>query len=250
MKPILFQSFKYRRVTEMIEDSIKNLILTGVLKPGDKLPTEKELSKQFGVSIVTVREALRGLELYGIIKKKRGKVGGVFVSEFDKDIVKNALTVAFSSMQLSAQDIHEVGRPLQLCCARLAASRIKEEELEQIKKNISDCEKRIEKKSNNFNEKDFFFIEGKNGDFHRLISVATYNPFLILTVDYVEDYVQSYKKGILIPDINYIIQQVRDHAAILHHIINRDEDAAEKAMLSHIEWVSSYLLNLRNAKNN
>ncbi len=248
MKTILFQSLKYKRVTEIIEDSIRNLILTGALKPGDKLPTEKELSRQFNVSIVTVREALRGLELYGIIKKKRGKDGGVFVSEFDKDVVKKALTVAFSSMQLSAQDIHEVGRPLQMCCVRLAASRINEEELKQINDNIKDCEKRIEKKRYNFNEKDFFYIERKNGDFHRLISLATHNPFLILTVDFVEDYIQSYKENTLNPDIDYSIQQVKDHSVIYNHVMNRDEDSAERAMLSHIEWAANYLLNIRNVK--
>ena len=91
----------------MIEDSIKDLVLTGQLKPGDKLPTEKELGVKFGVSLVTVREALRGLEAFGVIEKKRGRDGGVFISS-NGNSVKDVVFTFLTSRKFSAKDVSEV----------------------------------------------------------------------------------------------------------------------------------------------
>ena len=82
-----FQPIKVERVSEVIENRIKALILGGEIKPGDRLPTEKELSTQFGVSLVTVREALRGLETFGVIRKQRGRGGGIVVTEIESNSV-------------------------------------------------------------------------------------------------------------------------------------------------------------------
>ncbi len=56
-EPVKFQRLKIRRLSEIVEGYIKDMILSGELKPGQKLPPEKEMSKQFGVSSVTIREA-------------------------------------------------------------------------------------------------------------------------------------------------------------------------------------------------
>lgn len=77
MKKIEFESLKIKRATDIIENRISNMIIKGIIKPGEKLPTEKELSEQFDVSIVTVREALRGLEVAGLIEKKRKRWGNI-----------------------------------------------------------------------------------------------------------------------------------------------------------------------------
>jgi DNA-binding FadR family transcriptional regulator len=101
-----------RRLSSIIEESIKDLVLTGQLKPGDKLPTEKELSSKFGVSIVTVREALRGLEAFGVIEKKRGRDGGVFISS-NGNTVKDVVYTFLTSKNFSAKDVNEVRGVLQ-----------------------------------------------------------------------------------------------------------------------------------------
>ena len=88
MRNFNFRPVKIRRLSETIETSIKDSILAGDLEVGSKLPTEKEISRQFGVSIVTLREALRGLEAYGVIEKKRGKDGGIFVAQNQRDYAR------------------------------------------------------------------------------------------------------------------------------------------------------------------
>lgn len=79
----MFNNIKQKRVFEQIVDEIKNAIETDKLKPGDKLPPEMELAKIFGVSRVTVREALRILELSGIILIRQGTKGGAFIKKMD-----------------------------------------------------------------------------------------------------------------------------------------------------------------------
>ena len=88
MGAISFSPLEIKRLSEVIEDRIKERILCGELKPGDRLPTEKALAKQFGVSSVTIREALRGLQAFGFIGKKKGRGGGIFVTHVNIDSLK------------------------------------------------------------------------------------------------------------------------------------------------------------------
>ncbi|MFC1901425.1 FadR/GntR family transcriptional regulator [Chloroflexota bacterium] len=241
MSEVKFQPLKVRRLSEIIEESIKDLILDGQLKPGSKLPTEKEISRQFSVSIVTVREALRGLEAYGIIQKKRGKDGGIFVTELDIGTVKSAMYRFLTSARFSAKDVSEVRRIVQPATVKIAASQITPEELKALEKNIKYCEKKIERTKKNFSENDFFEIEERNVEFHRLIGEATHNPVLALTVDYVEDFLLSFKKSALNPDIQFSLRTIRDHRTIYGDLQKGDAQAAEKDMLKHIGFVEDCL---------
>jgi GntR family transcriptional repressor for pyruvate dehydrogenase complex len=87
LKNVWLQPIQVERVSEVIENRIKVLILDGEIKPGDRSLTEKELSTQFGVSVVTVREALGGLETFGVIRKQRGRGGGIVVTEIESNSV-------------------------------------------------------------------------------------------------------------------------------------------------------------------
>jgi GntR family transcriptional repressor for pyruvate dehydrogenase complex len=75
----MFTQLKERRLFERIVDRIKEAVLSGTLKPGDKLPAEYELAHVFGVSRSAVREAMRILELSGLISIKKGNQGGCFI---------------------------------------------------------------------------------------------------------------------------------------------------------------------------
>ncbi len=76
-----FHSLQTVRVSDGIARQIREVIFAGKLKPGDKLPTERELVEQFHSSRASVREAVRSLEHLGLIKIKRGAGGGTYVSE-------------------------------------------------------------------------------------------------------------------------------------------------------------------------
>ena len=90
MKKIEFKAFRGHRATGIVESRISNMTIKGATGPGEKLPTERELSEKFDVSIVITREALRGLQVAGLIQKKRGKNGCIFATEINNDSMRMA----------------------------------------------------------------------------------------------------------------------------------------------------------------
>lgn len=235
------QPLKIRRLSSIIEESIKELVLTSQLKPGDRLPTEKELSAKFGVSIVTVREALRGLETFGVIEKKRGRDGGNFISS-NGNTVKDVVYTFLTSRKFSARDVNEVRWVLQPYSAKLAASRISPELVKALEDNIDYCEKLLRKAGSTITEKEFFDIEERNVEFHRLLGEATGNPILSLTVDYVEDFLMTYKKTVLTPDFGLSQKTVSEHGNILDFIKKGNVEETENAMVHHLKNIEDYLV--------
>src|SRR4030042_3412470 len=89
-----FMPLKSKKIFEQISDQVRRLIFSGVLKPGDKLASEKELANQFQIGRSTVREALRTLEQAGLIYVKQGSDGGTFI----KAIASTVISRSFSDM--------------------------------------------------------------------------------------------------------------------------------------------------------
>jgi len=213
MGKVYFKPLPIRRLSELIEESIRELIARGELEPGSRLPSEKDIGKQFGVSVVTVREALRGLEAFGIIQKKRGRDGGVFVADSSRHWAAKTIYSLLISKKISARHVGEVRKIIQPACAKIAASRISPQELESPHENIKYCENRLRKqKSDSISESAFFHIEERNVEFHRLIAEATYNPVLALTADYVEDFLLSAKKPFLFLISDLLLRRLRNTA--------------------------------------
>jgi len=239
MARISFSPVGIRRLSEIVEHRIKDSILKGEIKPGQRLPAEKALAKQFGVSIVTAREALRALEIVGYVERKRGKGGGILVKEPGSDPVKMALYEFLSSKKFTLRDLCELRKIIEPPAARLATSQITSHEVAALEKNIKYCESKIKKAEQTFSEKEFLGIRGENVEFHRLIAEATHNPVLALTIDYAVDFLFEFTRN-LGPDIQYSIQQTREHRKIFTRLRNGDAEGAEKEMVSHLEKAEAY----------
>jgi len=243
MKKIEFESLKIRRATDIIENRISNMIVKGSVKPSEKLPTEKELSNQFDVSIVTIREALRGLEVAGLIEKKRGRGGGIYVTEINNDSVKIALNTYLKRRKFSAHHLAEVRLMVEPPMIRMIAQTITPEELQALDDNLCYCEQRICKTTPTFPFKEYFSIGEKNIEFHRLIAHATHNPVFVLTIDYLMDFIFDFKKSIFTPDVNHCNRVVEDHRSIYLSLKEKNADEAESKMLTHLQYLEKYQMN-------
>jgi GntR family transcriptional regulator, transcriptional repressor for pyruvate dehydrogenase complex len=243
MKKIEFESLKIRRATDLIENRISNMIIKGTIGPGEKLPTEKELSVQFDVSVVTVREALRGLEVAGLIEKKRGKGGGIYVTELNSDSVKGALNTYLKRRNFSASHLAEVRLSIEPTIIRMVTPIITPEELKSLEDNLIYCDIKLEKNTPSIPLKDYYDIGEKNIDFHRLIAYATHNPVFVLTIDYLTDFIFDFKKSVLTPDIDHCTQVVNDHHGIFTALKNGNVEEAEAKMLSHLKYLEKYQMN-------
>jgi DNA-binding FadR family transcriptional regulator len=108
---------------------IRRAILSGQYRPGDRLPTEREMAQQFGVSRVTVRDALRALEANGLVRVKVGGQGGPYVSEPDISLVSDSIGTHLHLRGTTFEELAEARQVLETTAAELAARRATEEDL-------------------------------------------------------------------------------------------------------------------------
>jgi len=240
MGTINFQPLKVRRLSEIVETAIKDRILTGAIKPGAKLPTEKQLGQQFGVSTVTVREALRGLQSMGVIEKKRGKGGGIFITEARSDTLKAALHDFLSSKKFTARDVVQLRIILEPAAAAIAATDMTPAELKNLEKSIKYFQRIKSKATRALLERDKLETHQRDMEFHRVIGKATHNPALSLTIDYALDCMSEFGWDSLATDIKNFMILTEQHFNIFTYIKERDAKRAKEAMLLHLQWADSY----------
>ncbi len=109
----MFKKLHQGRMYEAITNQVMEAILRGDLAPSDKLPSEKELVEIFGVSRVTVREAIRSLEQMGIVEVHQGSNGGAFIREVDLDAILAQIANALRMTNLTIKQLSEVRAALE-----------------------------------------------------------------------------------------------------------------------------------------
>jgi GntR family transcriptional repressor for pyruvate dehydrogenase complex len=117
-----------RRISALIVDQVRSLIHEGKLTPGDRLPPEREMCERFGVSRVTVREALRVLEAGGLVEIRVGAHGGAFVTTPTSDRVGASITDLLTLSSVSAADVTEVRLVLEVGIIPLLCANADEED--------------------------------------------------------------------------------------------------------------------------
>ncbi|MBI1893742.1 MAG: FadR family transcriptional regulator, partial [Candidatus Rokubacteria bacterium] len=117
-------SIKGPRASQEIAQQLRDAIYSGHLLPGDKLPSERELVRQFESSRVTVREAIRSLEMAGLLSVKRGYGGGAFVADVDLRPLKESFSTLLRLRKVTIAHLTEVRLLLEPHLAALAARRV------------------------------------------------------------------------------------------------------------------------------
>ena len=119
----------YKKRTIIVADTIKQMVVTENLKPGDRLPAETELIQRFKMSKGTIREATRLLEAQGLIKTRTGPGGGCFVHEVSELRTIALLSNYFYFKNLNISDIYQIRKLLEPEVAGSLAGNLKKEQL-------------------------------------------------------------------------------------------------------------------------
>jgi DNA-binding FadR family transcriptional regulator len=127
-----FKPIRQFRVSKEVTEQLKQSILLGDFKAGDKLPSERDLSEEFQVSRVAIREALRVLADSGFISIRQGATGGAFVKDLNFEHLGNAFLDLFMAEKISIPELHQVRYLVEPEVARMAAARIAPEYTEQL----------------------------------------------------------------------------------------------------------------------
>src|SRR5512142_389420 len=128
----LFHAVRVGRASNDIVQQIKANIFEGKLNPGDRLPSEKELIEHFGVSRITVRDAMRVLESQGLIEIKVGASGGAFVTKPSAEPVTQVLTDMLRLQGISVQELVEARLVIETSIVTLASQRAEREHLQEM----------------------------------------------------------------------------------------------------------------------
>ena len=223
MRPVARTSLSDEIVSQIID-----LISREVLKPGERLPSERELCKQLGVGRSTLREALRSLTVMGILD---GRVGdGTFVSNNNERYLEKALQWSLLLDPKKIQDLIETRLMLESQTAFLAAQRASPENIDDIERTLRGMESSIQHPDK--------YLEF-DVQFHLTVAQATQNSILYSLLNMTRNYLQTWIKGSLaeppIPKAERrAILSVREHRNILQTLQKRDADEAQQAMTQHI----------------
>jgi GntR family transcriptional regulator, transcriptional repressor for pyruvate dehydrogenase complex len=179
-----FPKMKRDRVFEQVSNEIKKQISSGILKPGDKLPSESELARNFNVSRQTIREAMRILELSGFLSIKRGGKGGPIIENTISSRVSKALAEAIQMGPATFDDFVLAWREIEKAILIQVVKNADEGDLHAMSENILNAKKELKNRIPLFRSIRQFHLNlakaSKNHIFELLIEsiMAVYAEFL------------------------------------------------------------------------
>ncbi len=229
----LFTPLPGKRVFEEIADQIRNLIYSKTLKPGDKLPSERELAVQFKTGRISVREALRMLEQAGLVLIRQGSDGGAYVRDADLSHASESIFDIIRRVDMSLEDLTEVRIWVEELVVELAIQRMSEEDLELLQKNMQETEAILrESKANKGGKVDLGSLAVTNFDFHLIIARSTKNPLLELIIESLIKGTQHFfgKKHFLLDTLE---QHIGHHKAIYEAIKEKKRAKAKEVLKRH-----------------
>lgn len=225
------------RAFQRIVDQVREDIFRRRLAAGDRLPNEAELADRFEVSRLTVREALRVLELQGLVRVEHGFQGGAFVAESGTAPVTDALETMLRLEHLERAEIYAARRYLEPGVAALAARDLDPATARAIEVDIEESERRLASGKPAFRT---------NLEFHRLVAGACGNRILTLMTGAVLDLLAAAESR-RPSDEKVNREACRAHATIFRALRLGDADRASSAMEVHLEWLARYFGAVRSA---
>ncbi|MFH0786713.1 MAG: FadR/GntR family transcriptional regulator [Pseudomonadota bacterium] len=151
-----FKPIKQMRVSEEVAGQLKESIMVGHFKAGDRLPSERDLADDFQVSRVAIREALRSLENSGFIITRQGATGGAYVTDLTFKHLSNAFVDLFLSEKISIPELYRVRLLIEPEVARLAAGHINAHYTKRLKAILEAEEQPIQSLDEDFERKTAF----------------------------------------------------------------------------------------------
>jgi GntR family transcriptional regulator, transcriptional repressor for pyruvate dehydrogenase complex len=221
---LTFQPARPRRAFDEIVAQVRGMVRSGELQPGDRLPAERVLAEQFGVSRNSVREALRMMEISGLVALRTGAGGGAFVAEPDPGVAARGLADAFQLNGLSPSDVTEARLWLESTVVRVACERMTEEYLQALYDNVNEAAQAA-------GEGDWERTALVHVEFHNLLADATGNPVMSILMRSMADLLRDLALAIG-PSSDDVI--VRSRRRLLRHLRNRDGDKAAEEMRRYL----------------
>ncbi|AKU15644.1 FadR/GntR family transcriptional regulator [Luteipulveratus mongoliensis] len=217
-------------VTDEAILSIKGMLLSGELKPGDRLPPEKELSDRLGLSRNSLREAVRALELIKVLDVRRGD--GTYVTSLEPRLLLEAMTFVVDLHQdASVLELFEVRRILEPAAAALAARHATREDTQALRAMLSEVTEQTPIED----------LVAHDMAFHRLINGLSGNVSLSSILEGLSGSTLRARIWRGLTQDNAVARTLAEHHAIVDAIESGDADLVRSCVTVHISGVERWL---------
>jgi GntR family transcriptional regulator, transcriptional repressor for pyruvate dehydrogenase complex len=227
---VAFEAVRKERRYEQVAEQIQNLIAQGTLKPGDRLPSERDLAARFGVARSSIRDAVRTLEVMGILEPRQG--AGTVVRDLSSDSLVVPLASVLVRKRELVAELLDVRRILEPALAARAAKNATVEEVMELEDILRRQAEKMRRGEPTIEE---------DSEFHYTIGRAARNNVVLKVLDVLMDLLRESRARSLQtqgrPERSYA-----GHKRVLRAIKRRDPDAAEKAVRKHLEEIESIVM--------
>jgi GntR family transcriptional repressor for pyruvate dehydrogenase complex len=224
-----FEVVRRNKVYEEVAKQIERLILNK-LKPGDKLPSERELAEMLHVSRGSIRDAIRGLELKGLVEPRQGT--GTIVRAIAADALSNPFTNALKRRHEMVSELLDFRRMIEPPLAARAATHASVEELAEMEEILRRQELKQRRGESTVAE---------DTEFHYNVALASGNSVVIKVLDILMDLLRETRERSLQVE-GRGEKSLVGHRRILTAIEKHDTEAAKDAMRRHIEDVEEMVI--------
>jgi GntR family transcriptional repressor for pyruvate dehydrogenase complex len=227
-----FAPIRTKRVFEEICEQVRREMAAGSLRPGDKLPPERELALKLGVSRAAVREALRSLEIAGVVGLHKGARGGAFILKGDPDLVTRSIRDMFHLGRISLDNLTEARTLVMQVAMQLACERIRPTTVAALEKNVD----RLTTLPASGKASERVAV---SAEFYRLISQATDNTVLQVIIEALTDIVlQQVEQS----NIEFFPNLIAHRRRLVEYVATGQVDEARREMTEHLQRLRRHLM--------
>jgi GntR family transcriptional repressor for pyruvate dehydrogenase complex len=221
----LFVPVAGARVSSAITQQIRSAILEGKLQPGDRLPNERDLAERFGVSRVTVRDALRTLEAAGLLEIRLGASGGPFVTTPSAQLVGEGISNMLVMSAVQPDQIAEARLILELGTVELVVERATDEEIEELRELVEQGARALEAGE---------YDSELSREFHAVLARLAHNAAIELVTETFAGPLSMHAVREREPTEVSHRRTVDEHLALVEAIADRDTERAREIMAAHL----------------
>lgn len=225
------EPIKRTRISEEIANRLRTLILDGSFTPNQPLPSERALAERMRVSRGSVRDAIRRLEVVGLLESRHGQ--GTFLHELSVDNLVMPMASVLTFNRARHDDLMDVRRAFEPAVAAMAAARATAPELEEIDRILAEQRRRVRSGQPTI---------GEDTAFHAALARATHNPVIVGIMETLNDLLIESRTRTL-QRRGRPLQSLRGHEAVVEAVRRQDADRAALAMREHIDQIAALLRN-------
>jgi len=215
---------------EQVVAHVRSLIERGSLRPGDRLPAERDLASQIGVSRPTLRAGLHALAAMGVVRSRHGS--GTFIPDGPPALASESLSLLAALHRFSREEMYEARSVLEVAAAGLAAERATPDQLASLADAVTSLFALTD-------QPQAFLVH--DVDFHRIVAATSGNPILVALIEMVSALYYERRRKTAERAANRDLRSAAEaHRRIYQAIRQRDADGARRAMHEHLVEASRY----------